>query len=159
MKTIHPIAQLFGAAAVSCLAIATASAQDVLGTWSCAMMSEDPSGEGSVNMEFEATFSADGTDQRAGEMNIVMQALQVDTSFSFTEAGSWTRNAMVLTTAPSEIGFESSEQAPSQIEQMIAQQIQAAAQNSPEQTLTIKSLTATTMTVDSEGEETTCQRA
>jgi hypothetical protein len=91
-------------------------------------------------------------------MNILMQALQVDTSFTFTETGSWTRNAMLLTTAPNEIEFESSEEAPSQIEQMIAQQIQAAAQNSPEQALTIKSLTATTMTVDSEGEETTCQR-
>jgi hypothetical protein len=66
---------------------------------------------------------------------------------------------MVLTTTPSEIAFESTEEAPSQIEQMFAQQIQSAAQNAPEQSLTINSLTATTMTIDAEGDETTCQKS
>lgn len=159
MKTIHPIGRVLGIVAFGCFATATASAQDVLGTWNCGMTMQDPSGQGSVSVQFEATFNADGSYERAGDMSIVMAALQVDTSFSFKEAGSWTRDAMVLTTTPSEIAFESTEEAPSQIEQMFAQQIQSAAQNAPEQSLTINSLTATTMTIDAEGDETTCQKS
>lgn len=160
MKTFHRIPRLlFSAAVIGSLVIATASAQEVLGTWNCGMTAEDPSGEGSINMEFEATFNADGTYERAGEMTIVMAALQVDTSFTFMESGSWTRDSMHLTTTPSEIEFQSGDEEPSQIEQMFLQQMQTAADNPEEETITISSLTATTMTLDVEGEATVCEKS
>lgn len=161
MKTFHRLCRLlFGVAAIGSLVIATASAsaQEVLGTWSCGMTAEDPSGQGSIDMEFEATFNADGTYRRAGAMTIVMAALQVDTSFDFMETGSWTRDSMLLTTIPSEIEFQSADEEPSQIEQMFLQQMQSAAENPEEETITITSLTATTMTFDVEGEVTLCEK-
>jgi hypothetical protein len=160
MKTFHRMARLlFSATVATSLMIATASAQDVLGTWSCGMTAEDPSGEGSISVELEVTFSRDGTYRRDGEMTIVMAALQVDTSIAVRETGSWTLDSMVLTTVPGEIELQSTDESPSQMEQMIVQQMQSAAQDTSEESITITSLTATTMTLDAEGEAMMCEKA
>ena len=121
----------------------------------------DPSGEGSITADFDMTFNANGSYERNGAMSIVMQALQVDTSFTMAETGTWTKNEMVLTTQTEEITFESTDEAPSTMEQMILQQMQASAQNAPEDEITITSLTATTMSLetgDGEGDEMTCDK-
>lgn len=162
MKTSNRIYRLlFGALAIAGLQITTASAQDVLGSWTCGMSMVDPSGEGSISAEFHMTFKPDGSYERTGAMSIVMAALQVDTSFTMAETGSWTKDAMVLTTKTEEIAFESTDEAPSQIEAMILQQMEASAQNSPEDSMTIKSLTATTMSLeagDGESDEMMCDK-
>jgi uncharacterized lipoprotein NlpE involved in copper resistance len=163
MKTSNRIFRLsFSILAIAGLQISTASAQDVLGRWKCSMSMADPSGEGSVSADFDVTFNADGSYARTGAMSIVMAALQVDTSFTMAETGTWTKDAMMLTTKTDEIAFESTDDSPSQIEQMILQQMEASAQNAPEDSIMIKSLTATTMSLetgDGEDEVMMCEKA
>jgi hypothetical protein len=162
MKTSNRICRLlFSVLAIAGLQISTASAQDVLGSWNCSMSMVDPSGEGSISAEFDVTFNADGSYERNGAMSIVMAALQVDTSFTMAETGTWTKEEMTLTTDTEEIAFESTDEAPSDIEKMILQQMESAAQTSPEDSVVITSLTATTMSLetgDGQGEEMTCDK-
>jgi len=162
MKTSNRISLLLlSTLAIAGLQVSTASAQDVLGSWKCSMSMVDPQGEGSITADFDVTFNANGSYERNGAMSIVMQALQVDTSFTMAETGTWTKNEMVLTTQTEEITFESTDEAPSQMEQMILQQMQASAQDAPEDEIKITSLTATTMSLetgDGEGDEMTCDK-
>ena len=159
MKLIRSIGRFAAAVTLSCAAIATASAQDIIGRWDCGTMSQDLAGQGTISLDFDVTISADGVYEREGVMSIVMEALEVNASFSIMEIGSWTREGMELTTTTSEFVVEpAGDEAPSQMAQMIAQQMQASAGNGQQQTLTITSLTATTMTIDSAGDETTCER-
>ena len=142
---------LLGGAVAGSLLISTASAQDVLGTWTCSMMVEDPTGQGSVSAEFEMTYKSDGTYERMGLMTIVMAALQIDTSISIAESGDWTKESMVLTEMRHELEFAIADEEPSQMEQMIVQQMQAAAEATSEESMTITSLTATSMSLQPGG--------
>ena len=144
---------IFSGAFVGSLLISTASAQDVLGTWSCSMLVEDPANQASVSAEFEMTYRADGTYERMGVMTIVMAALQIDTAISIAESGNWKKESMVLTEIRSELEFASADEAPSQMEQMIVQQMQTAAEASNEESMTITSLTATSMSLQPGGGE------
>ena len=159
MKFIRSIGRLAGAVVVSCAAVATASAQDLLGTWDCGAAIDDPTGQGNISIQFEATFSDNGVYERSGEMSIAIEALQLDATLSIMETGTWTRDGMALKTTTTELAIEpAGDEAPSPMVQMFAQQMQASSQNAGEQTLAITSLTATTMTIDSSGSETSCER-
>ena len=115
------------------------------------MMVEDPTGQGSVSAEFEMTYKSDGTYERMGLMTIVMAALQIDTSISIAESGDWTKESMVLTEMRHELEFAIADEEPSQMEQMIVQQMQAAAEATSEESMTITSLTATSMSLQPGG--------
>ena len=164
MKMSNRICRLlFSALAVAGLQISTASAQDVLGNWKCSMSMVDPQGEGSVTADIDVTFNPDGSYERNGAMTIVVAALQVETSFTMAETGTWTKDEMVLTTKTDEISFDSTDEAPTTMEQMILQQMETSAQNAPEDSITITSLTATTMSLETgdgsgQGDEMTCNK-
>jgi hypothetical protein len=156
---------LFGGAAVAGCLVATALAQndDIHGTWSCGLSIQDPATGTTMNADFEQTYAADGTYERDGEMNILIEAFEVDITIVIEESGTWRWvEPMVLGETTSEIAFSSPAETPSQMEQMMLTQMQAAAdaEVSQEQTVEIRSITATALElVDDEGAEMACDKA
>ncbi|HUF72586.1 MAG TPA: hypothetical protein VMR74_06790 [Gammaproteobacteria bacterium] len=166
MKTLPRVCQLtFASAAMTGCLIATAFAQndDIIGTWTCDLTVDDPESGAQMNAEFEHTYDGDGTYERAGEMNIVIEAFDVDIAIGIEESGTWRWvESMVVGETTTDIEFSSAVETPSQMEQMMLQQMQAAAdaESSEEQTVDISSLTATTMEIeDDDGAVMVCAKA
>jgi hypothetical protein len=144
-----------GFASMSCL-IGTAFAQedDLVGTWDCGLEYTDQSVGAAITADFDMTYDADGTYTRAGKMDISIAAFQVDISIVMDEAGNWRLvDSTALGETPTSLTFSSADEMPSEMEQMIFQQMQAEADASldQEETTDITSLTSTSMVLASEG--------
>lgn len=166
MNALHRIClSVLGGAAVTGGLITTAYAQDdnILGTWNCGLSFQDPEIGATMNVRFEQTYDADGTYVRAGEMSIAIPALQVDIAVAIDEAGTWRfLESLIVAEKMTKLDLASMSDAPTQMEQMLVEQMRAGAQAelSDEQTVNLKSLTATTMEYeDADGMLTSCQKA
>lgn len=152
-----------GAALAGCL-FGTASAQDddLVGSWSCSTNAEDADTGMTMNIEFDQTYDSDGTYERAGKVQVAVEAFQVDVAFTMQEAGTWRRDAMVLAETMTEIELTSADESPTQISQFMLQQMQADAESdiAKEETLDISSLSAATLVLDQDdGVVTRCERS
>lgn len=165
MNSLHRVGRLvFSATAMAGLLIATASAQEdeVVGTWNCSFSVEDAASGAAMSGDFVQTYGADGNYARTGEIHVMIAAFEVDLDISIEESGAWRMvDSMVLGETMSEIVFSSDEEAPSETEQMLLQQMEAeAAATVAEETYQITALTATTMDLNDGGEVTmSCQKA
>jgi hypothetical protein len=144
-----------GLAIMGCL-VGTAFAQedDLVGTWDCGLEYMDPSVGAAITADFDMTYDADGTYTRAGRMDIAIAAFQVDISIVMDEAGKWRLvDSTALAETPTSLTFSAEDEMPTEMEQMIFQQMQAEANASLEQeeTTDITSLTSTSMVLASEG--------
>lgn len=140
-------------------AASVAQESNLVGTWDCSMSMQDQEVGMQMNINFEQTYDADGSYERAGRMNISVAALQLDLTIDIDESGAWSLDGMTLTETSSDISFTSASETPSQMESMILQQIQMAAESEPEQTVELESLTATTMEfMDDDGANASCMK-
>lgn len=166
MKTLrricrNPLAGL----AITCCLIATAQAQedDIVGTWDCGLSIDDPASGASVNADFATTYDSDGSYERDGQLVISIAALQLNISVAMDEAGNWrVVDSTGLGETANEISFSSLSEEPSQMEQMILQQMQAEsnAMLGQEEVAEITSITANAMELTSDdGSELTCNKA
>ena len=142
---------------------AIAQEENLVGTWSCSTSFEDPESGAKMAADFVQTYENDGSYARAGEFSVVIPVLEVDTSISVAEAGTWRLvDSTVLAELTTDIEFSSLEDSPSQMEQMILQQMrgEAEASRTVEQTVELTSLTATTLQFEDEsGGLSSCQKA
>jgi hypothetical protein len=155
----------FGSLAIiSCLITAALAQEDeIVGTWDCGLSVDDPATGASVRANFETTYDADGTYSRDGSVSIVVAALQVDITIVMDEAGNWrVVDSTGLGETVTAIDFSTTSETPTQMEQMMLQQMrqEATAALSTEETAQILSLTATTMELQSnDGEALNCSKA
>jgi hypothetical protein len=152
-----------GAILVACLT-GTAGAQDseLVGTWNCAGKAEDPEMGMTTVVEFVQVFAADKTYERNADVTIKVAAFTIDLSMLVRDSGTWNREEMAITEIMSDIEISSAGAAPSQAEQAMLQLIQqeAEADIASEETMQIKSLTASTMEIDDGGDLLlACERA
>jgi hypothetical protein len=164
MKTLNRTCiGVVAGAAIGVSLIGTAPAQDgnLIGTWNCAGGAEDAETGMSMNLEFEQTFTGNGTYERTAEVRIAAPVMQLDLTIVIDESGTWRRDGMDLAETPTAIEISSNKAMPSQIEAFMLQQMSAEVeQELNNETVTrITSLTATTMTVDQDELETTCTKA
>lgn len=166
MNSLHSFCRLLakGTAVATCL-VATAIAQDdnLVGTWDCGLSFTDPSIGAVITADFNMTYDRNGSYDRNGEMNISIPAFEVEISIALDEAGTWRMvSPMVVGETPSRLEFTNNDSSPSDMENMMFQQMQAEASTSlsQEETTEIASLTATTMELASDdGGPLTCQKA
>jgi hypothetical protein len=146
-----------GAVLAACLS-GTVWAQDseLVGTWNCAGKAEDPEMGMTTVVEFVQVFSADKTYERNADVSVTVAAFTIDLSLLVRDTGTWSREEMAVTE------ISSAGAAPSQAEQAMLQLIQqeAEADIASEETMQIKSLTASTMEIDDGGDLLlACERA
>jgi hypothetical protein len=166
MKTLQRIGpKLLTGMAISCGLVATAFAQadDLVGTWECGLSINDPASGASVNADFETTYDSDGSYAREGQLKISIAALQLELTVGMDEAGSWrVIDSQNIGETASELTLSSTSEMPSQIEQMILQQMQSESSGvvGQEEVAEIVSLTASTMELrSSDGAEMACNKA
>jgi hypothetical protein len=144
------------------IAPAFGQSDDIIGDWTCDLTVDDPETGTKMNAEFEHSYDDDGTYERSGQMNIVIEAFDVDISIGIDEEGTWRWvESMVIGETTTDIEFSSTVETPSQMEQMMLAQMQAAAdaESSEEQPVDIASLTATTMEIeDDDGTAMVCEK-
>jgi hypothetical protein len=157
------MATLGAAALAGCLIGApTAEDSEIVGTWNCAGSAADPAIGMTMNVEYVQTYSADKAYERTADLTIRIEAFQLDLAMTVTDSGSWRREAMAVTELMSDIQFSSANETPSPEEQATLQTIQAEAEADigTEETMQIRSLTASTMELeDDEDMQLTCSRA
>ena len=164
-KTFAPVRRVaLSGLTLTGILIATASAQEeqIAGTWNCSTAFEDAELGISMTAEFESTYGADGMLERDGGMNMTIAALGSEISFMVKAVGTWkAAESMVIEETISSTEFAAGSEEPSQIEQMMLQQMQAQVDGAGPQTDTIQleSLTDTTMVgANTTGAAVTCQK-
>ena len=166
MNTLRCICRhlLSSLAITSCL-IATAFAQedDIVGTWACGLSIDDPASGAAVKADFETTYDSDGSYTREGQMDISIAPLQLEISVLMDEAGSWrVVESTAIGETASEIKISALSETPSQMEQMIVQQMQTESSGviGQEEVAEITSLTADAMQLESpDGASLSCDKA
>jgi len=157
--------RLLGGLAITGCLIGTAFAQedDIVGTWDCGLTIEDPESGAAVRADFETTYDSDGSYARDGQLDISIAALQLEISVGMNEAGNWrVVDASSIGETTSEIKISALSETPSQMEQMIIQQMQSESTSAvgQEEVSAITSLTADVMELSSaDGAELSCNKA
>lgn len=147
----------------SLIAPAFAQEDDVVGTWACGLSIDDPATGTAVSADFETTYDSDGSYERDGQLKISVAAMQLDIDVVMDEAGNWrVVESTGLGETATEISFSSLAETPSQVEQMVLQQMQveANAMLGKEEVAEITSMTADAMVLTSDdGAALTCNKA
>jgi hypothetical protein len=147
---------ILGGAAIAICLPGTALAQDseLVGTWNCAGKAEDPEMGMTTIVEFVQTYAADKTYERKADLAITIAAFSIDVAMVVSDSGTWRREGMAVMEIMSDIEITAASEAPSQAEAAMLQLIQqeAEADIAVEETMQIRSLTASTMEIDDGGE-------
>jgi hypothetical protein len=156
---------LLAGLAISSGLVATVFAQEdaVVGTWVCGLSVDDPASGASVSADFETTYGSDGTYERDGQLVISIDALQLDIAVAMDEAGNWrVIESTGLGETATEISFSTFSETPTQMEQMVLQQMQTEsnAMLGKEEVAEITAMTADSMELTSDdGATLTCDKA